>query len=86
MLRAYHQQHLATPDVALELPTGAGKTLPGLLITEWRRRSRHHRVLYACPTQQLARQTAEAAGRLGIETVTLVGRHPGLEHRRQDRL
>lgn len=75
VLRTYHQQHLTTPDVALELPTGAGKTLPGLLITEWRRRSLHHRVLYACPTQQLARQTAEAAGRLGIETVTLVGRH-----------
>ncbi len=75
VLRTYQQQHLTTPDVALELPTGAGKTLPGLLITEWRRRSLYHRVLYACPTQQLARQTAEAAGRLGIDTVTLVGRH-----------
>lgn len=75
VLRTYHQQHLTAPDVALELPTGAGKTLPGLLITEWRRRSLHHRVLYACPTQQLARQTAEAASRLGIDTVTLVGQH-----------
>lgn len=75
VLRTYHQQHLTTPDVALELPTGAGKTLPGLLITEWRRRALRQRVLYACPTQQLARQTTEAAGRLGIETVTLVGPH-----------
>lgn len=75
VLRTYHQRHLTTPDVALELPTGAGKTLPGLLITEWRRRALHHRVLYACPTQQLAQQTAEAATKLGFETVTLVGRH-----------
>ena len=32
--------------------------LPGLLIAEWRRRKYGHRVLYACPTQQLARQAA----------------------------
>ncbi len=37
VLRSYHAQHLRTPDLALELPTGAGKTLPGLLIAEWRR-------------------------------------------------
>src|SRR5438309_8760150 len=61
VLRAYDKLHLATPDVALELPTGAGKTLPGLLVAEWRRRKYSGRVLYACPTQQLALQTADAA-------------------------
>jgi hypothetical protein len=75
ILRNYHDDHLATADVALELPTGAGKTLPGLLVAEWRRRSMGHRVIYACPTQQLSRQTAEAAEDIGIATVTLVGRH-----------
>ncbi len=74
-LRIYHRDHLHTPDVALELPTGAGKTLPGLLIGEWRRRSLGNRVLYACPTHQLARQTAQAAGSIGIDTVTLIGNH-----------
>ena len=63
------------PDVALELPTGTGKTLTGLLIAEWTRRSRHARVIYACPTQQLARQVAAAAYREGIDTALLIGRH-----------
>lgn len=75
VLRTYHHQHLATPDVALELPTGAGKTLPGLLITEWRRRQYARPVIYACPTRNLARQTARAAERVGLDCVTLTGRH-----------
>lgn len=36
-LRDYFRDHLASEDVALELPTGSGKTLVGLLIAEWRR-------------------------------------------------
>ena len=40
LLRAYHQQHVTSSDVAIELPTGAGKTLAGLLIAEWRRQAR----------------------------------------------
>ena len=51
-----------TPDLALELPTGTGKTLPGLLIADWVRRVRSARVAYACPTVQLARQVSETAG------------------------
>ncbi|AKK08807.1 DEAD/DEAH box helicase [Corynebacterium testudinoris] len=71
------------PDVALELPTGTGKTLAGLLIAEWTRRKRRARVIYACPTQQLAHQVAAAAYREGINTSLLVGRHadwPSTEH------
>jgi hypothetical protein len=63
------------PDVALELPTGTGKTLTGLLVAEWTRRSRRARVIYACPTQQLARQVVAAAYREGIDTALLVDRH-----------
>ncbi len=63
------------PDVALELPTGTGKTLTGLLVAEWTRRKWRARVIYACPTQQLARQVAAAAYREGIDTALLVGRH-----------
>lgn len=73
VLRVYHDRHLNTNDVALELPTGAGKTLPGLLIAEWRRRKLGNRVLYACPTHQLVKQTVEAASDVGIDTVMLIG-------------
>lgn len=63
------------PDVALELPTGTGKTLTGLLIAEWTRRRQHARVIYACPTQQLAKQVDASARKEGIDTALLVGRH-----------
>ncbi|MXZ79650.1 MAG: hypothetical protein F4Z06_15415 [Acidimicrobiia bacterium] len=75
MLREYHSNHLATPDIALELPTGAGKTLPALLIAEWRRVQYEHRVAYACPTVQLANQVFEEAHRQGIDAVALHGSH-----------
>lgn len=38
MMKAYAAKALDMPDVALQLPTGSGKTLVGLLIAEWRRR------------------------------------------------
>jgi hypothetical protein len=75
MLRDYHRDHVDTPDIALELPTGAGKTLPALLIAEWRRTSLSERVAYVCPTVQLAHQVHAAALREGIETVALLGSH-----------
>ncbi|WP_375141451.1 DEAD/DEAH box helicase [Arthrobacter sp. STN4] len=74
MLKTF-TSHANKPDIALELPTGTGKTLTGLLIAEWTRHSRRSRVIYACPTQQLARQVAAAAYREGIETALLIGRH-----------
>ncbi len=73
LLRAYSEQ-VHAPDVALELPTGAGKTLVGMLIADWRRR-RRERVLYLCPTKQLARQAAADAARSGISVVDLTGSH-----------
>lgn len=48
-------------DVALQLPTGSGKTLVGLLIAEWRRRKFKERIVYLCPTNQLVNQVAEQA-------------------------
>jgi hypothetical protein len=62
-------------DVAIELPTGAGKTLVGCLIAEWRRRKYEEPVAYVAPTRQLAQQAA-AKGRLyGIPVVDLTGSH-----------
>lgn len=75
ILRTYAERHSATADVALELPTGSGKTLVGLLVAEWRRRALGHRVAYVCPTKQLAGQVAAAAAAQGISVALLVGPH-----------
>ncbi|MFC7925177.1 DEAD/DEAH box helicase [Microbacterium laevaniformans] len=76
VIRTYAEQHTQTPDLALELPTGTGKTLPGLLIGEWVRRSGGP-VLYATPTTQLAKQVAKTARREGVPAALLVGKHDG---------
>jgi len=65
--------HVADADVALELPTGTGKTLTRPLIAEWARLTRRERVVYVCPTKQLARQVAASAFREGIDPLLLVG-------------
>jgi hypothetical protein len=72
VLRSWHQEHLADRDVALELPTGAGKTLVGALIGEWSRRAGRERVAYLCLTRQLARQTAKKLSEYGIPNVLLI--------------
>lgn len=73
VIRAYAEQHQKTPDLALELPTGTGKTLPGLLIAEWVRRKKNGPVLYATPTKQLAIQVCATADREGIPSALLIG-------------
>lgn len=77
VIRAYAEHHQATPDLALELPTGSGKTLPGLLIGEWVRRKSEGPVIYATPTKQLARQVLATARREGVPGVLLIGSHRG---------
>ena len=61
VLRDYHANALVETDVALQLPTGSGKTLVGLLIAEWRRRKYSEKVLYLCPTRQLVNQVVKQA-------------------------
>lgn len=72
VLREYSTHYKDERDLAIELPTGTGKTLPGL-IADWSRRSRRSQVVLACPTRQLARQVHAAAGREGVPAVLLVG-------------
>jgi hypothetical protein len=74
LLRAYHQHFRTARDVAIELPTGAGKTLVGLLVAEFRRRSLSERIAYLCPTRQLARQVGMQASKYGIKANVLVGK------------
>src|SRR6202012_3171027 len=61
LLRAYVAEAVNIPDVALQLPTGSGKTLVGLLIAEWRRRRFGERAVYLCPTHQFVLQVVEEA-------------------------
>ena len=75
VIRSYADKHTETADLALELPTGTGKTLPGLLIGEWVRRKGEGPVLYATPTTQLAKQVAKTAKREGIPVALLIGKH-----------
>lgn len=73
VLNEYVKHHVKAKDLAIELPTGTGKTVPGLLVADWRRRKFGRQVVYACPTVQLAHQASAVARREGIPVVTLVG-------------
>ena len=75
VLREYVATAVDRPDVALQLPTGSGKTLVGLLIGEWRRRKLNERVVYLCPTNQLVHQVVEQAqSKYGIEALAFTGK------------
>lgn len=68
LLRSYLAVHTQHADIALQLPTGSGKTLVGLLIAEWRRRKYGERVVYLCPTRQLVNQVVQQAeSKYGID-------------------
>lgn len=73
VLRTYASEHAGDPDVALELPTGSGKTLVGLLVAEWRRLKLDERTAFVCPTNQLARQVFSKSLGYGIDPVLLIG-------------
>ena len=73
ILQTWLDNHKAARDVAIELPTGAGKTLIGGLIGEFQRQTHKKRVAYLCPTKQLARQCHERLESYGISAVLLIG-------------
>ena len=77
VLRAYAEKYRDASDLALELPTGTGKTLPALLIGEWVRRQGEGPVVYATPTKQLAHQVFSTAQIEGVPARLLVGSHHG---------
>lgn len=73
-MRAYALEALDEEDVALQLPTGSGKTLVGLLIAEWLRRKNGELVVYLCPTRQLVKQVVEQAKeKYGLDVVGFTG-------------
>lgn len=61
-------------DIALELPTGSGKTLVGLVIAEYIRRKYCKKVVYVCLNNQLVNQVVlEANEKYNIKAVALTG-------------
>ena len=74
MIEAYVGDAIKDKDVALQLPTGSGKTLVGLLIGEWRRTKFNEKVVYLCPTKQLVNQTVEQAQKkYGMDVLSFTG-------------
>lgn len=74
VLRDYYASAVNEKDVAIQLPTGSGKTLVGLLLAEWRRKKFGERVLYLCPTKQLVNQVVEQGlKKYGIKSTAFVG-------------
>lgn len=80
LLREYTAKAVSESDVALQLPTGSGKTLVGLLIGEWRRRKFGERVVYLCPTNQLVHQVVTmATQQYGLKVNPFVGKKAAYE-------
>lgn len=74
MLEEYMKQYSAK-NIAIELPTGSGKTLVGLVIGEFRRRKEHEKVVFLCPTNQLVNQVVEHANsKYGIKAIAFCGK------------
>lgn len=75
LIASFMESGLTRPDVALQLPTGSGKTLVGLLIGEWLLRKNRERVVYLCPTRQLVNQVVEqATDQYGMSVLGFTGK------------
>ncbi|MES0492052.1 MAG: DEAD/DEAH box helicase family protein [Leptospirales bacterium] len=75
VLTQYTDSHTGSKNLSIEMPTGTGKTLVAMLIAEWRRVSYKEKILYLCPTRQLANQTYnESIDKYGIKPVLFTGK------------
>lgn len=78
--REYQDKAIDKPDVALQLPTGGGKTLAGIVLAEWRRLKYGERVVFLCPTRQLVNQVVEqSSGKYGIKVHGFTGAKSGYD-------
>lgn len=76
VLAKYGADHLDAADLAIEMPTGEGKTLLALLIADYAL-DRGWSVAYLTGTRQLAERVEEEAGKLGLEVVRFASRDYG---------
>jgi hypothetical protein len=76
VLSKYASDHLHTPDLAIEMPTGEGKTLLALLIADWAL-DQGRSVAYLTGTRQLAERVEEEAAKLGLDVVRFASKDYG---------
>jgi hypothetical protein len=63
----------AARDVVVEMSTGGGKTLVGLIVAQSLGHELDRGVVYLCPTRQLVSQVAARAGAVGVPVATYYG-------------
>lgn len=68
VLQKYEEEFIKARNVAIEMPTGTGKTLVGLTIAHYKQNVERLKVVYLCPNKQLARQVHEEAKKNNINT------------------
>jgi Rad3-related DNA helicase len=76
VLTAYAAEHLDANDLAIEMPTGEGKTLLALLIADWAL-DQGRSVAYLTGTRQLAERVEAEAAKLGLDVVRFAARDYG---------
>lgn len=76
VLSAYAADHLETRDLAIEMPTGEGKTLVALLIADLAL-DQGRSVAYLTGTRQLAESAQKEAEELGLDTVRFASKDYG---------
>ena len=76
VLQEYAANHLSAPDLAIEMPTGEGKTLVALLIADYAL-DVGRSVAYLTGTRQLADHVSREATRLGIDFVQFSSKQYG---------
>lgn len=65
-LRDWHRLHRDASDVVVQMSTGGGKTLVGLLMAQSLCNQTHGQVLYVCANNQLIQQTQQRAADIGL--------------------
>ena len=68
-LKKWHKNRTDS-DVVLQMNTGGGKTLVGLLMAQSLANEKKGRVLYVCPNNQLVEQTVDQAKEVGLSPAT----------------
>lgn len=76
VLTAYAAEHLDADDLAIEMPTGEGKTLLALLIADWAL-DQGRSVAYLTGTRQLAERVEAEAAKLGLDVARFAARDYG---------
>ncbi len=79
VLEEYEKKCINLQNVAIEMPTGTGKTLVGLIIAKYKQNAERYKVVYLCPNKQLARQVHEEAKRNNISTSLIINSKRGEE-------